>query len=207
MIALGDARDRDAYALIRHSPNRVQSIRRLSDEDVTAALAAASREQDPLVANFLATELMNRTLLGKAILESLPHAILTIDQGNRITLMNSQAEVLFRAMQESVIGHKLTSLLRLGSGNDRACFDTRLDAAHNVRGTGEGEFTVVLPGDEAASALWMSSAPLLVRRELRGSVMMMGRRGRPPPKLLPAGGELPRWTPSHPGTAHDLHGG
>lgn len=57
---MGDRRFAAAYLRLRDSPEPAATIHVMSDEDVVQALAHASREHEPYLANVLATEALNR---------------------------------------------------------------------------------------------------------------------------------------------------
>ena len=57
---MGDARFEEPYERLADASDRASALRRLSHAEVIQALAAASRAQDPYLANVLATEALNR---------------------------------------------------------------------------------------------------------------------------------------------------
>lgn len=63
---MGDARFEQPLDRVRVAPDRVRAVAGLDYEDLVLALAAASREREPYMANVLATELLNRSRRGTA---------------------------------------------------------------------------------------------------------------------------------------------
>lgn len=57
---MGDRRFAAAYLRLRDSPEPARTLHEMGDEEVVQALAHASREHDPYLANVLATEALNR---------------------------------------------------------------------------------------------------------------------------------------------------
>lgn len=91
---MGDARFRHAYDQVVHAEDRTDAIRRLTDEAVVEALAAASQTLDPLLANVLATEALNRMRRLRASLANLGEGVIALDVEGRIRWANAAAERL-----------------------------------------------------------------------------------------------------------------
>lgn len=108
---MGDTRFNAVYSRVRDSPNRIGELRTLTDEDVISALAGASRASDPLVANVLATEAMNRVLRGRRVVETLPQGVVAVDAELRILDLNPAAGRLLGWMREDVLGRPLSQVL------------------------------------------------------------------------------------------------
>lgn len=117
---MGDTRFLEAYERIRDSLNRARELRSLTDESIIGALAAASRELDPFMANVLATEAMNRARRAKAIAASIAEGVLTIDVNARVGYANPMAERLLGLPREEIVGRPLREALRpsLEDGSD-----------------------------------------------------------------------------------------
>lgn len=109
---MGDIRFLESYERIRDSANRARELRSLSDEAIIGALAAASRELDPLMANVLATEAMNRARRAKAIAASIAEGVLTIDVNGRISYANPMAERLLGLPREELVGRPIAEGVR-----------------------------------------------------------------------------------------------
>ena len=85
---MGDSRYSTHYERILLARDKVAAIQGLSDDEVVQALAAASRERDPYVANVLATEAMNRMRRARAIATNLPAGAFAVDQEGTFTFVN-----------------------------------------------------------------------------------------------------------------------
>lgn len=112
---MGDARFQAAYAKLRDSPDRAMALATMSDEDVVEALAAASRANDPLVANVLATEATNRMRRLRASLAELGEGVVTLGQDGRVRWCNAAAERLLGLKREEMMGRAFGALVEAGS--------------------------------------------------------------------------------------------
>lgn len=108
---LGDVRFDEPYARFTHASDRALALSRLTDEEVVEALAAASRANDPLAANVLATEATNRMRRLRLSLASLGEAVVTLGVDGKVRWANPAAEVLFSMRREAIIGRTLPDLL------------------------------------------------------------------------------------------------
>lgn len=108
---MGDARFSHPLRQVRAAEDRAAAIRELADHDVVQALAGASREQDPYLANVLATEALNRLSRKSAIVESAAQGLLTLDLSGRVLYANPAAQALANAKADALRGAPLTSLL------------------------------------------------------------------------------------------------
>lgn len=101
---MGDARFERPYAELRRSPDPAAMLRRMSDEDVVAALASASRHHDPYLANTLATEALNRVHRLRAAARNLGEGVLTLDLDGVITFANPMAARLLGLPRDELVG-------------------------------------------------------------------------------------------------------
>lgn len=108
---MGDMRFREAYDKVRNAPNRMAALRRLSDEEVVAALAWASREADPVFANVLATEAMNRMGRGRQVIQHMSEGVITLDRDGHVLTVNPAAERVLDSLQEEIVGKPLGDVL------------------------------------------------------------------------------------------------
>ncbi|MFA5860601.1 MAG: PAS domain-containing protein [Candidatus Thermoplasmatota archaeon] len=108
---MGDRRFRRIYESVRTAPNRLAVIRSLTDDQVVAALAGASVNFDPFIANVLATEAQNRILLARRVLDLLPDAVLLASADGAIKFANSQAGTMFGYEQEELVGVSVEMLM------------------------------------------------------------------------------------------------
>ncbi|HWH08055.1 MAG TPA: PAS domain S-box protein [Candidatus Thermoplasmatota archaeon] len=85
---MGDRRYAAHYERIRRAHDRAAAIQGLSDDEVVQALAAASRDRDPYVANVLATEAMNRMRRSRTIALNLAEGAFAVDESLVLTFVN-----------------------------------------------------------------------------------------------------------------------
>lgn len=104
---MGDVRFERPYASLRRSADPARLLRRMSDEDVVAALASASRHNDPYFANTLATEALNRVHRARAVLMNLGEGVLTVDLDGAITHANPMAASLLGVSADELEGLEL----------------------------------------------------------------------------------------------------
>lgn len=101
---MGDVRFESAYRLVAEAKDRVAALRALDDEGVVAALAAASRRQEPFLANVIATEALNRVDRLRAALANLGEGVLTLSPEGTILWANPAAERILRLERERLLG-------------------------------------------------------------------------------------------------------
>lgn len=110
---MGDVRYNRYYQAIRDSPDPVATIRRMADEGVIAALAAAATEKDAYLANVLATEALNRVRRAGAIIRHLAEGIFATDGVGRVTFLNEAAQQLLGWSGQDLLGAVLHDALHL----------------------------------------------------------------------------------------------
>lgn len=110
-VAVGDSRFLASYARVREAEDRAGELRRMTDEEVIEALAAASRVHDALLANVLATESLNRVRRLRASLEHLGEGVVTLALDGRIHWLNLAAERLLGWPRDEVIGKEFHALV------------------------------------------------------------------------------------------------
>lgn len=98
-------------AAITAAEDRLEAIRTAADESVIKALAAAARAGEPLLANVLADEAMNRMRRVRNAAHALPEGLLVLDAGARITHINEGALRLFGVTREEAIGRLPMALI------------------------------------------------------------------------------------------------
>ncbi|HWG91623.1 MAG TPA: ATP-binding protein [Candidatus Thermoplasmatota archaeon] len=101
---MGDARFTRHYEEVVAAQDPLQAIGGLTDEGVISALAAASRAQDPYLANVLATEALNRTRRKNQIIYTAGEGLLAIDGLGRLTFLNPAAERMLGWTQAELVG-------------------------------------------------------------------------------------------------------
>lgn len=108
---MGDVRFRYPYDELRQSPDRTAVLRRLSDEEVVEALAAASQKEDPFLANVLATEAKNRVSRLRASLKHMAEGVVALSLELRVQWMNPAAERILGWTVESALGCEISAII------------------------------------------------------------------------------------------------
>lgn len=85
---MGDVRFRDPYRQLEAAEDRRRVLHEMSDDAVIQALAHASREKDPLLANVLATEAHNRMRRAGIITYHMAEGIFSVDPDLLLTFAN-----------------------------------------------------------------------------------------------------------------------
>lgn len=88
---MGDIRFDAPYEHVKTAKHRLEAIGHLGDEDLIAALAGASRGNDPLLANVLATAAQNRVGRLHTIIEHLGEGVVLLDLAGHGLLVNPAA--------------------------------------------------------------------------------------------------------------------
>lgn len=104
---MGDTRFRPYYERVRDAPSAADAIRSLSDEGVISALAAASREHNPYLANVLASEALNRARQKEAITTALGEGVYVVDEGGVLTFINPAAERMLALDARTALGRPI----------------------------------------------------------------------------------------------------
>lgn len=112
---MGDIRFERPYQQVAQADDRVAAIRSLTSEEVVMALAGASRERDPLVANILATEAINRTRRANIVLDNIAEGIIAVDADRRVTYVNPAALALLGYERDELLGKDLHALVHFMS--------------------------------------------------------------------------------------------
>lgn len=98
---MGDVRFEAPYERVRTAEHRAETIQRMSDEDLIAALAGASRGGDPLLANVLATAAQNRLGRLHMIIENMGEGVILLDaEGHGVTLNPSAQRLLGWSLEQ-----------------------------------------------------------------------------------------------------------
>ncbi|HWG89510.1 MAG TPA: PAS domain S-box protein [Candidatus Thermoplasmatota archaeon] len=108
---MGDLRYTHPYRRLVEAEKPLDVLRALPDDDVIAALAAASRENDPYLANVLATEAQNRTRRATVIARTLGEGVVAIDRAGRVTFINDAAARMLATAPEAALGRDVIEVL------------------------------------------------------------------------------------------------
>ncbi|HWG92504.1 MAG TPA: PAS domain S-box protein, partial [Candidatus Thermoplasmatota archaeon] len=171
---MGDLRFLAPYERVRSADDRVETLRRLGDLDVVAALAAASFERDPLLANVLATEAMNRMRRHGTIVETAAEGLLSLDAGGHVTFLNPAAAALFGYGPEELLGRNIESFFQPvraeaptpGGGSFLERVLHRQEALRNLE-------TRVRRADGELVPVMASAAPILREGATEGAVVTL----------------------------------
>lgn len=158
---MGDRRYEKAYAAVAKAANRAQVIQSLDDEAVIHALAAASRMQDPLLANVLATEAENRIRRLRAVVVYVGDGVASLDAKGNVRWLNPAAEALLGMDKENVVGRNLHTVVEHRGRDDvliphEACALLAVARTRQVAQV-QGEFFV--RGDRSRLCVAYTSAP------------------------------------------------
>lgn len=107
---MGDARHDRIFEQVRESKDRVAAIKRLTDDEVIAALGGA-RDVDPVLANVLATEAQNRARHASAIAASVGEGVIVLDEAGLVSLVNPAASRILGWTSDDLIGKELHPML------------------------------------------------------------------------------------------------
>ncbi len=108
---MGDLRFERPLGSVKHATDPGAAIHSLSDVDVIAALAAASRDQEPYLANVLATEALNRVRRTRAITDNIGEGVFAVDARLRVTFLNATAEHVLGWRQAELSGARVDTLI------------------------------------------------------------------------------------------------
>lgn len=165
---MGDTRFVPAYERVHAAANRLAALRALTDEEVVAALAGASLKADPLVANVLATEALNRLATSRRVLDSIVEGVIGLDRNGNVTTLNRAAEAALGRLREEVAGRPLSDAL---PGVDRGVLARLLEPLRSgLEVRAQGALSVGGP------ALRFTAAPVLVAAGPAGAVVTFERR-------------------------------
>lgn len=101
---MGDRRYARAFRKLRQAPDPARATLALSDEEVIQALAHASRESNPYIANVLASEAMNRMRRARTLFEHLSEGLCVLGAEGAVSAMNPAARAMLGWDPEDVAG-------------------------------------------------------------------------------------------------------
>lgn len=108
---MGDRRFDPLFERVRDAKDRVSEIDKLSDEDVIAALGGATNQNDPLLANILATEAQNRAQRAAELGSALGEGVIVMDTHWLITKQNPAAERMLGWTSAEFVGQDPHALI------------------------------------------------------------------------------------------------
>lgn len=110
---MGDARFDKPYEQIKEAMRPAELLRSMASEDVIAALAAASRQNDPLLANVLATEAQNRVIREATAIEQLGHGVYVLDASARVAYINQAGADMLQRAASNILGQLSRDVIHL----------------------------------------------------------------------------------------------
>lgn len=172
---MGDVRFQKSYSRVREATNRVAALRTMSDEEVIEALAGASMEKDPLFANFLGTEAVNRLRRARRVLDQLIEGVIATDRAGTIVLLNPSAERMLGWLQDEAAGRPVGEILKVSPA---AATEAELSSGPSIDLFGLARSTTVHYPDVIISGKWpsrlfasLTASPLLHYEEFSGVVL------------------------------------
>lgn len=167
---MGDRRFDPHYERVRGT-DRVQVLGTMSDEEVISALAAASRAQDPYLANVLATAAQNRMRRANAISENIGEGLCTLDVHGAIQQINRRACDILGVTADAAMGANFHALVHphhppMGAGGASCKLDGFLEADGAARG--ESSFATKHGGIPVA----ISVNPLVVDEVIEARILL-----------------------------------
>lgn len=86
---MGDLRFDEPYQRVRDAAERVATMAAMTDVDLIGALAGASRGRDPLLANVLATAVLNRNAQLRSVFDHMGEGALLLGRDAKARLLNA----------------------------------------------------------------------------------------------------------------------
>lgn len=169
---MGDQRFERSYERVKSAADRITTIHQLSDTEVIEALAHASRESDPLLANVLATEASNRMERARAIYENITDGLCSVDLKGRIVSINPAAEAMLGWSHNSLIGQDEHEKLHAIDANGQPISKDECKILRVLR-TGEAAkhgHDVLMRKDGSRFPISFTAAPVRVDGEITGLV-------------------------------------
>lgn len=170
---MGDVRFLVPYETIRSATDRAQAIQTMDDEAVVAALAVCSGVDEPLLANVLATEAMNRLWRTSAVVEGLAEAVLATDAEGRVRVVNAALERLLGVPRERLVGEDARDVLGLRDAEGQPLPKDGDDPILEALLAGRAGSRALVLGNAAAGPLpaLVAAAPCLREGETLGAVV------------------------------------
>lgn len=170
---MGDARFTPVYQRILSAADHQSAVAFLDDEEVVQALAAASREHDPLLANVLATEAMNRMLRARGILASMVEGACALDADGVCTFLNPAGERLLGWKAAELRGFDFHEVVHFqhADGENYRTEDCPIRGALAKGETISVEEDVFTRRDGALVRVAYTAAPLVWQGDCRGTVV------------------------------------
>lgn len=108
---MGDLRFDKPYQRVKRTADRAAAMASMSDEDLIAALAGASRDHDPLLANVLATGVLNRHAQLRSVFDHMGEGALLLGPDATVRLQNPAFTRLLGWTAEATAGRAIHDVL------------------------------------------------------------------------------------------------
>lgn len=167
---MGDRRFVRDYDAVRAAEDPAAAIGVLSDAGVVQALAGASLNQDPYLANVLATEALNRLMRAAAVARSVADGVVVLDRDRRIRLVNAAAEDLLGCREADVLGADPVDVFAATTSDGTPLRGEERPAVHALSGVKDSREIVVVRRDGSSVPCRVSAAPIRRGDEVIGSV-------------------------------------
>lgn len=170
---MGDQRFARPYDAVKNAKDRVAALRALSDVEVIQALAHASREEDPLLANVLATETTNRVERARAIYENIGDGLLSVDADGHFVSINPAGEKMLGWAHNELLGKDKHETVHARDEKGRPIPKDECKMLHVLR-TGQvakAERDVLTRKDGTKFPISFTAAPVRVDGEIVGLVV------------------------------------
>lgn len=170
---MGDRRFAPLYDAVRDAKDRASALHALSDTEVIRALAHASREGDPLLANVLATEAENRIQRARVIYENIHDGLLSVDADGRILAVNPAAERMLRWPHNELVGKDKHSTIHLVDDHGRRMTRDQCQMLHVLQtgGVANSDRDLLTRKDGTTFPVSFTAAPVWADGEIAGIVV------------------------------------
>ena len=170
---LGDRRFAHSYEIVRDATDRTAALHALPDAEVIAALAHASREKDPLLANVLATEAANRMERARVVFENMADGLLSVDAQGRVLSINRAGEKMLGWPHNELVGKDKHATIhpKDEKGIPIPKEDCRMLHALRSGEVARSEQDVLTRKDGTTFPISFTAAPVRVEGEVTGMVV------------------------------------
>lgn len=167
---MGDRRFDPLFERVRDAEDRVAEIRELTDDEVIAALGGASRHNDPLLANILATEAQNRFQRASELSSALGEGVIVMDKDWRITQQNPAAERMLGWTSAEFVGHDPHALIHPFCTRPSSC---HLGSVPGIDFFYQNDDGLVMRKDGRTIRVAYTVTPMLRSGEVDGGVLIL----------------------------------
>lgn len=167
---MGDIRFDQIFERVKHAADRVKEIHSLTDDEVISALGGATRAQDPLIANILATEAQNRAARSHAITAALGEGVIAMDRSWHITMQNPASERMLGWSSSEFVGGDIHALIHPFCNRPDECHLGSLPPADFFYQNDNG---LVMRKDGRTIRVAYTITPMMRGEEVDGGVLVL----------------------------------